>query len=199
MGSLREEPGLWRDFVPVAFHVNYWDRLGWKDRFASKEATDREYAYAAAWASGSVYTPCVVRDGQESRASARLQPARGESPGELAVTVDDAVQVHVEFTAGAGYAGIRAGYDVQVALLGNGFTSKVTAGENRGETLRHEFVACGLTLQKLEAGPEGVYRGDFALPKSRVADIPQRAVAAWIVRHGDIKPLQATGGWLEGK
>src|ERR1700712_4295101 len=49
LGELRTAPGLWRDFVPVAFHVNYWDRLGWRDRFASKEYTARQYAYSSQW------------------------------------------------------------------------------------------------------------------------------------------------------
>src|SRR5689334_8314649 len=49
LGALRDAPGLWRDFVPIAFHVNYWDRLGWPDRFASREATQRQHAYAAVW------------------------------------------------------------------------------------------------------------------------------------------------------
>ena len=39
LGDLRDEAELWRDFVPVAFHVVYWDHLGWRDRFASKEVT----------------------------------------------------------------------------------------------------------------------------------------------------------------
>src|SRR4051812_20605432 len=71
LGSLRDAPGLWRDFVPVALHVNYWDRLGWPDRFATREFTQREYAYAAKWDGSSVYTPCVVRDGAEWRHDAR--------------------------------------------------------------------------------------------------------------------------------
>ena len=41
LGGLREAPGLWRDFVPVAFHVDYWDRLGWRDRFSSPSYSER--------------------------------------------------------------------------------------------------------------------------------------------------------------
>ena len=46
LGKLRHDDGLWRDFVPLAWHVNYWDRLGWPDRFAERVYTDRQYAYA---------------------------------------------------------------------------------------------------------------------------------------------------------
>src|SRR4051812_9133614 len=65
VGGLREAPGLWRDFVPVAFHVAYWDQLGWRDRFATPEFNARQYAYASAWGTESVYTPEFVLDGAE--------------------------------------------------------------------------------------------------------------------------------------
>ena len=68
LGKLKENKRLWRDFVPVAFHVDYWDRLGWRDRFASKEWTQRQQILSARWNSGTVYTPAFVLDGNESRA-----------------------------------------------------------------------------------------------------------------------------------
>jgi hypothetical protein len=54
LGELRKDPRLWRSIVPVAFHVDYWDGLGWKDRFAQPQWTARQRAYAAAWGGGSV-------------------------------------------------------------------------------------------------------------------------------------------------
>src|SRR5262249_51627062 len=65
LGELSHDPGLWTQFVPVAFHVNYWDHLGWRDALATKIFTAREYAYADAWGAASVYTPCFVRNGRE--------------------------------------------------------------------------------------------------------------------------------------
>ena len=49
LGRLVNDPRLWHEFVPVAFHVDYWDRLGWKDPFASAEWTKRQRLYAANW------------------------------------------------------------------------------------------------------------------------------------------------------
>ncbi|MBA3543366.1 MAG: DUF1223 domain-containing protein, partial [Chthoniobacterales bacterium] len=57
LSKLKDNPRLWQDFVPIAFHVDYWDRLGWRDPFASKEWTARQYEYSARWRSSSVYTP----------------------------------------------------------------------------------------------------------------------------------------------
>src|SRR5690242_10629700 len=62
MSSLKDNPGLWKNFVPLAFHVDYWDRLGWRDRFASRQWTERELHYASLWKSESVYTPCLVQN-----------------------------------------------------------------------------------------------------------------------------------------
>jgi hypothetical protein len=55
LSHLKEAPGLWNDFVPVAFHVDYWDYLGWRDRWASKEFSDRQRAFAQSWGIDSLY------------------------------------------------------------------------------------------------------------------------------------------------
>src|ERR1700722_16232673 len=65
MSKLKAEPRLWKDFVPIAFHVDYWDRVGWRDPFAAKEWTARQYQYSANWKNESVYTPGFVLDGRE--------------------------------------------------------------------------------------------------------------------------------------
>src|SRR2546421_8506510 len=67
LSKFKTEPRLWKDFVPLAFHVDYWDRLGWRDPFAAKEWTARQYQYSASWKSDAVYTPGFVLDGHEWR------------------------------------------------------------------------------------------------------------------------------------
>ncbi len=144
LGELRTAPGLWRDFVPVAWHVDYWNRLGWPDRFSTKEFTARQYAVAAAWRSDSVYTPCFVRDGAEWRGRKDV-PARAGSmtaAGELSVVIGADGRCRAEFASAA-----KGALTLHIAVLGGGFASKVTAGENRGETLRHEFVALSMATR----------------------------------------------------
>src|SRR5258708_40149645 len=68
LSRLKESPGLWKDFVPVAFHVDYWDRLGWRDPFADRGFSDRQSAYAELWHSENVYTPEFVLNGKDWRA-----------------------------------------------------------------------------------------------------------------------------------
>lgn len=195
LGSLREEPGLWRDFVPLAFHVNYWDHLGWPDRFASREFTQRQRAHASRWGTDAVYTPCFVRNGAEWRPEPRPPAASSEKAGLLVVTLHANRRARAEFTPIVA-ARADAVYDLHVALLGSGLGSQVTAGENRGETLRHEFAVLALQKHRLAAGG-AASAIEFDLPRSKIAEVPRQALAAWITLRGELAPLQATGGWLE--
>ncbi len=205
LGKLREQPGLWRDFVPVAFHVDYWNRLGWPDRFSTKEFTQREYAYSAAWGSDSVYTPCFVRDGAEWRGRSVPGPAKASASPVGTLTVDyDGQVLRADFAPATGHVSGRtttsvigegkaaskaSDYEVHAAILGAGIVSKVTSGENRGETLKHEFIAL-----KLVSGPMGK---EIALTKPVVAGVPQHALAVWVTKRGSLVPVQAAGAWVE--
>ena len=196
LAALRDEPRLWRDFVPLAFHVDYWDRLGWRDRFASRASTVREYAYAAAWRSGNVYTPCFVRNGAEARGVALAALiARGEEKvGVLSATYREDV-VRATFVPANGIAdAARArdasvGYELHAAILGGGILSPVKAGENRGETLAHEFVVLRIA--------DGDLASPLPLPVPEIAGVRRHALAVWITRRGGLAPVQATGGWLD--
>jgi hypothetical protein len=184
--------------VPLAFHVNYWDRLGWPDRFASRDATQREYAHAAAWKSASVYTPCFVRDGIEWRTNAKTLEATKEKAGVLSLVLANNDVCRVEYAPTKPVAGEKL--DVHVALLGGGLSSRLTAGENRGETLRHEFVVLAFETNALHAGPAGGgYAVECSLPRAKIVDVPRLAVATWVTRRGELQPMQATGGWLDSR
>lgn len=189
LGELRDDPGLWRDFVPVAFHVVYWDQLGWRDRFASKAYTEREYRYAAGWGSGSVYTPCFVLDGadQRNRAGRSALRASTEAAGVLTASCTATGALSVNFSPAE-----RGDYDVHAAVLGGGITSSVRAGENSGRTLHHEFIALGLKSEPLRHGA-----AEILLPTPDTAGVTRRALAVWVTRHGEQAPVQATGGWLD--
>jgi hypothetical protein len=198
LGKLRTEASLWKEFVPVEFHVNYWDQLGWKDRLSTPAFTAREYAYAASWGVQSVYTPCFVRNGVEWKPSWGIVGGPAAPMGLLSVEVGTDGTCRVEFRPGpAARASPDGLYEVHVALLGGGLSSKVTAGENSGETLRHEFVVLGIA-DKVLARDAGVaaYRATVALPYPIAPAEVRRALAAWVSPHGEMEPIQATGGWL---
>jgi hypothetical protein len=190
LGRLVNDPRLWHEFVPVAFHVNYWDRLGWKDPFASAEWTRRQRLYAANWNAESVYTPAFVLNGREWR-DARVPVITGEGPGVLKAALRSDHTIVINFEPAKGEA---RDFDVYLACLGFGININVRAGENNGRILRHDFVVLSLDHQKLVSSQQ-----EFHLPPPALetASRPNRtALAAWITRGDDITPLQATGGWL---
>src|SRR5947208_1799033 len=86
LSKLKSEPRLWKDFVPLAFHVDYWDHLGWRDPFAAKEWTARQYQYSANWKSERVYTPGFVVDGRESQARS-VPSSSTDKPGVLKISL----------------------------------------------------------------------------------------------------------------
>jgi hypothetical protein len=194
LDGLRDDPGLWREFVPVAFHVTYWDNLGWLDRFAAPAFTHRQYAYASAWDSSTVYTPCFVRDGAEWRPADSRPGSSNENPGVLTVVLLADGKCRVEFAPADHTASARP-LEAHIALLGGGLASRVTAGENSGRVLTHEFVVLGVA-DALMNPDEGVVAAEANLPRPTESDIPRRALAVWVTRGNDLPPLQATGGWL---
>ena len=198
LGGLRDDAGLWQTFVPVAFHVNYWDHLGWRDALATKAFTDREHAYARAWGAETVYTPCFVRNGSEWHPNDRLRADRGApEAGTLVLTWQTVTNTcRVEFTPGAANAK-AAKLDISVALLGGGIVSDVRKGENAGRELRHEFVALRLETVPLVRAANGTWTASAALPPRTDVSATRLAVAAWVVPRGDIIPLQAAGGWIK--
>ena len=71
LSTLKGQPGV----LALAFHVNYWDRLGWPDRFASAEATARQHELAQRAGSRNVYTPQVIANGRDWRFWPKLPTA----------------------------------------------------------------------------------------------------------------------------
>lgn len=133
--------------VPLGLHVDYWDKLGWPDRFAQALFTQRQRAIAARQRSRTIYTPQLVVDGQSFNTWSALDttvqrinqtPARADLS--LEITSQTAAVLDVVVQARVPEAQSRAGVQLYVALYENRLTSKVTAGENAGHTLHHDAV-----------------------------------------------------------
>ena len=83
---------------------------------------------------------------------------------------------------------------LNVALLGFGLNSEVSAGENRGRELSHDFIVLGVASSDLEL-QDRHYQTQLGLPKSEII-APRYGVVAWVSHRGTQAPLQATGGWI---
>jgi len=177
---------LWTEVVPVAFHVDYWDYIGWKDTFAAAEYGERHRDYARAGRARTVYTPGFFANGREWRGwTFGMGPRSGDrQPGRLVADIDS------EY--------INASFPVQgeqlelhVALLGFGISTPVARGENNGRTLAQEFV---VLKHAVHGSDNGKWR--VALPAAPAGQAQRLGIAFWVSRPDNPAPLQATGGWL---
>ena len=182
LSRLKSDRRLWKDFVPLAFHVDYWDHLGWRDPFASKEWTARQYRYSAAWKNDGVYTPGFVVDARESQ-DRNIPTSSSDKPGVLKITLaSDNASVEFNPTNGA-----TNDVDLHVAMLGFDLNTKPSAGENHGRNLRQDFVVLSVVNEKMSSGKAEIHLA---------TDSRAGAVAAWITAPNQLEPIQAVGGWL---
>jgi hypothetical protein len=190
----KQSPELWKDFVPLAFHVDYWNYLGWPDRWSDASYSLRQSEYAKAWHSENIYTPCFVLNGQEwgSTFFRRTVPAPADREvGLLSVQSSDTNYWDVTF---APTEPPQGSYEVHAALLAGDITSDVKAGENAGRTLQHEFVVLNLVQIGLK-NQNGLVKGKFILNAAGRSE-KTLAIAVWITHGGELPPIQATGGWI---
>jgi hypothetical protein len=174
-----------------AFHVDYWDYIGWKDRFAHPVLSQRQGQQLAVNGSAYRYTPQVVRNGADERRWSALSlplpaPAAGSSVDVTLARDGDRFTALVTPLPGA-----PARLSAWWAVTEHGHVSAVKAGENQGETLKHDFVVreyrpvsawpasagAASTLQFAPSVP-----GDAAHP---------RQVSLVVVDGSTGKPLQA--------
>jgi len=198
LSGLKDNPGLWRDFVPVAFHVDYWNYLGWRDPWSREEYSDRQQEYARIWHAANVYTPEFVLNGQEWQRSfwSKAVPQTGaKDAGVLRVSSPDGQEWQATYTVPAdSTAGVHI-YQLHTAELVCEVGSDVKAGENSGRRLNHDFAALTLTEQPLVSKTNEL-RGTFRIDGKSKPATGRLALAVWVVPNGQTVPIQAVGGWL---
>jgi hypothetical protein len=174
------------DVLALAFHVNYWDQLGWTDRFATPESTARQTTLARAAGGSQVYTPQVLVNGRDWRSWPQLPKTAAASTVGLTLVRDgDQVTAQVaQVTTTVGPAKL-AGY---WAVLEDGYQSQVRAGENAGETLHHDHVVRLYRPVAAWTAADGL-RTQLTVSKG-VAEYPRRIVFV-VTDLTTAKPLQA--------
>ena len=186
LNEYMDDDDLWTRVVPMAFHVDYWDYIGWKDIYATPEYGERQRDYARAGKARTVYTPGLFANGREWRGwTLRLNPrASDREPGNLSVVITDRHLV-------ATYADTAAPLELHVTLLGSGLETRVERGENRNRTLGQEFV---VLAHAIHTSPTS--RWEVPVPESEHTGASRYGIAVWVSEPGNPVPLQATGGWL---
>ena len=123
--------------LAAAFHVDYWDRLGWTDRFGDARHTERQAEAARQGGARFSYTPQVLINGRDWRGWPTLPIVEAPAAVHLALVRGEGQRVDVTVTP---RSGSPARLGLWWAVLEDGHVSRVLAGENLGVTLRHDHV-----------------------------------------------------------
>ncbi|GAM60152.1 hypothetical protein JCM19232_485 [Vibrio ishigakensis] len=184
LSKFKGHSGLWEEVIPTAYHVDYWDYIGWKDRFANPAFSQKQRLYRSYGVLGSVYTPGFVVDGQEWKGffyrSQRKLPLSSAPDAKTLKLVNQDMNYSLSFSD-------RSEYVATIVWLALDETTEVKRGENRGRTLSHDFVVLE-EQQKLGKGEWTFMPNDI-----QGAD----AVAVWLTKRGEFQPVQTVAGYLD--
>jgi hypothetical protein len=150
---LGSDPQLLTRVFPLAFHVDYWNHIGWTDPFSSASWSERQRRYARAFGSGRIYTPQLVVNGRREVVGSRVDEVYRMA--REALETEPAAAVRVRLSSGgpdtlraevtarlerpiAGGSGEPL--EVLVALYQKGLTTSVPRGENSGRALENDYV-----------------------------------------------------------
>ena len=154
------------EIIVLGEHVDYWDQLGWHDRFSSHQYTDRQSQYSARLNVDGVYTPQMIVDGTDqfvgndaSHAIRSITRAAQTSKLSLAIShpVVSGHRIAATVSKPASPSGQLQGGDLYAVLVEPLATTEVRHGENGGRRLQHAGVVRSLqrigTLKDLASGP----------------------------------------------
>ncbi|HEY1251831.1 MAG TPA: DUF1223 domain-containing protein [Thermoanaerobaculia bacterium] len=191
--------------IPLEFHVDYWNHVGWTDPFSSRTWTERQVGYMRAFHLDAPYTPQAVVDGaaqvvgsdadalRGAIAAAEKKPAAGIAlhlqPEASRVSVD------ADVTLPESLRGRR--WDLLVAVFETGLVTPVGKGENGGRTLHNDYVVRSLTSAGKVEKPS---RLKATLKLEKDWDRSRLGVAAFLqdpksleIRGASVAPLSSTG------
>jgi hypothetical protein len=186
--------------VTLAFHVDYWNDLGWPDPFSRAQYSERQRMASIRNRARVVYTPQLLLNGRDYRRGAVFDDfgerlgALNRDPAKAKISLrahaEDATVLDVTGTASIADVAARDGAQAYLVLYENNLSNQVTAGENRGKRLRHDFVVRDLGGPfTVDSGGEARLSRRFSLdPRWKTGDLH---VAAFVQseRSGDV--LQA--------
>jgi len=121
------------DVIPLAFHVDYWDHLGWRDPFSSHEWTQRQMMYVRSFRLNSAYTPQFVINGAQQSIE---EASRAKPIGTVAVdAVRDGPNIKATVRANA-----PPNSDIVLAVFENSVGTRILRGENAGRTTTDDAI-----------------------------------------------------------
>lgn len=189
--------------VLLAFHVDYWNQLGWPDRFSQAAFSARQRQVAARASSGVVYTPQAVLDGRALNQTYTFDTVErrlsgiNSAPAPASISADpttNSTEVQVRAQIRLADPAARADAEAWVALFERGLSSRVTRGENAGKVLDHDFVVREL-LGPFPIGPDGRATIDQVMALRPDWNVPHIGLAIFVQRQTDGSTLQALSSY----
>ncbi len=190
LSGFKSRDDLWQHWVPVAFHVDYWDSIGWKDPYAQPDFGQRQRRYQKEGAIASVYTPGFIVDGKEWRGwfGRHELPASSPKLGQLIATLNHK-KLTVEFDHQESLQNLR----LHVVLEGFNQSTAVASGENARKKLVEDFVVLWHQSLDLDNRP---HLWSIELPAAKLSKSERYAIALWVTHSSSTKPIQVLGFWL---
>ncbi len=163
------------DVIALSEHVDYWNYIGWTDRFASEQTTKRQKAYMHMLGAGYVYTPQLVIDGSRhlvgsdrDAVNRAIETAR-DAPGphlKVSMTAEANGRVHLSIPATA----VSEPATVLLVAFDREHQTEITAGENSGRSVTNYHVVRGFAeIGRYEGKPTSIVLGSDNVPKSMSA------------------------------
>ena len=151
LSRLAQEPALAGKVIPLSFHVDYWDYIGWRDPFASPRWSERQREYGRAFRANRIYTPQVVVNGRTECVGSHENVVRKQIAAALAAPPAARVSLETGRPGADGRLKVRVGaelvraaadreLDLWVAVWETGLVTPVGAGENASHTLKNDHV-----------------------------------------------------------
>ncbi|HMU47278.1 MAG TPA: DUF1223 domain-containing protein [Chitinophagaceae bacterium] len=135
--------------IPLSFHVDYWNRLGWTDKFSSSEYSERQKKYASQFGLESIYTPQLVVNGKyelvgsnRNKAESVIAKALSENAS-VKLSINNFKSGNEKISFNVSLEGNTGGLKINAALIERNVVTNVKAGENRGATLTSVNVVRG--------------------------------------------------------
>ena len=188
VNELSNNEGLWLNFIPMVFHVDYWNYIGWADPYASSENSQRQRQFRDIGAINSVYTPGFVVDGKEWRGWFAKQPlpaTNNNIDSDTLTAILNKNKLAVSFEGDIDFE--QSLVYVNIAVLGLNITTQVKRGENAGRTLNESFIV--LANERAIFDEQAIYD----LPQTDIS-AENQALVVWLTEQDKLTPIQAVGG-----
>jgi hypothetical protein len=188
--AMLEELSRQSDVIGLAYHVDYWDYIGWPDTFGSKAHSDRQRDYAAAWGSSRIFTPQLVVNGRQGVVASR----RGEVRGAVAkADLDLPVTLMVEGDTLEISIPPRSGLEDSVVWLVTYIDRahvEIERGENAGKTVSYTQI---VTTRQALGMWEAATGAHLKLPLAEVLTPPANGAAILVQAEHDGLPGRILG------